>query len=615
MKSRLFLIGVLGVFIANCAQDSNNTDRSSSKDALDSFKQKARLKIKQDSFQEAIDLFKQAIVVATENGDKGFCYNNLGYCYTKEQMLDSALYSYLEACRLFEGNAPRLAQAQLNLANILKTKGSFDLSSNYLYAALETIESRGILPREESIIHNTLGNIFKSTGDYPKALDHHHLAKKKRLEIADYKGLASSVNNIGNVYFAMQLYDSSIRCFQEYRTLSLKGGFKKKLGRAHANLAKTYLADGDRLMTKHHLETAARIYEDLNYQIGLLELNIHRSDYYRTTDLLQALKELQVANMKAKSLGLIQYEKETLDKLSQVYELLERPTKSLDCLKRSNRLNDSLFGQRNVAGIYAMESKYKSGLLNRQLIEEKKVSNQKSEVITSQRLVLGMLVVIFILMVVLIRVLWMSYSKQKQSKKRAQLLLGDLNHRVRHNLSRIHQMLHLQKRQTSNQKMKDLIIDNQSRIERMTTIHKRFFADGYKEQIDSSVFIPELLEDLLFTYDPEAKIKMNSHVEPIEFKPNTALDLGLLINELVVNSVKHAFGNIDDPEISLKLSNLHNGMVNLVVKDNGCGQNNGGNSSATQFGTKFIDSLVKNLKGQCSVDISAGRSTTITFLT
>ncbi len=222
-------------------------------------------------------------------------------------------------------------------------------------------------------------------------------------------------------------------------------------------------------------------------------------------------------------------------------------------------------------------------------------------------------------------------NKLKDSVKEKEVLLREIHHRVKNNLQIISSLLNLQSSYIKNEDILEIFRDSQNRIKSMAVIHEQLYQSEDFTGINVGNYIKSLSQSLFDSYNVSGSlIKLNICVENIKFDIDTAIPLGLLINELLTNSLKHAFPCIHDgqvslnelyPEymqdvnclISLKLES-RNGEYILIVDDNGVGipKDYDYKNSGT-LGFQLINSLVIQLDGSINLDRSRGTEFTIKF--
>ncbi len=151
----------------------------------------------------------------------------------------------------------------------------------------------------------------------------------------------------------------------------------------------------------------------------------------------------------------------------------------------------------------------------------------------------------------------------------------------------------------------------------MAIVHEKLYNSENLVKIDFKDYIKDLTDSLFLTYKIKPyKIKLNKKIDNVFFNINTSIPCGLIINELVTNSLKHAFHYKDDlnsNEIQIELHQLKNNLV-WIVSDNGVGLPKNIDFTNTQtLGLRLVNNLVKQLDGTIELDRSEGTKFKITF--
>ena len=198
-----------------------------------------------------------------------------------------------------------------------------------------------------------------------------------------------------------------------------------------------------------------------------------------------------------------------------------------------------------------------------------------------------------------------------------EVLLSEIHHRVKNNLQIISSLLHLQSQSITEEKYLDMFEDSQNRIKSMALIHEKLYSAQDMARIDFKEYIQSLASKLFRTYETSSRISMAMDVEDISFDIDTAVPCGLIINELIANSMKHAFpgGRKGKIRIALRKVNL-NGLHELIVGDNGVGLPKGLDvEKAASLGLNLIQQLAKNqLNGSVEVHEDKGTEFLIRFM-
>jgi PAS domain S-box-containing protein len=158
------------------------------------------------------------------------------------------------------------------------------------------------------------------------------------------------------------------------------------------------------------------------------------------------------------------------------------------------------------------------------------------------------------------------------SLKEKEVLLKEVHHRVKNNLQVISSLLKLQTEYIKDESDLELFKESQNRIKSMALIHEKLYRSHNLAKIDFAEYIRSLSDNLFFTYSVKSsRVKMTIDSLKTEFNIETAIPLGLIINELLTNCLKHAFSANDSGEILIKLTKQDNNKFKLLVIDDGIG--------------------------------------------
>ena len=150
------------------------------------------------------------------------------------------------------------------------------------------------------------------------------------------------------------------------------------------------------------------------------------------------------------------------------------------------------------------------------------------------------------------------------SLREKDILLKEVHHRVKNNIQIISSLLNLQARYIKDQEAREIIQDSRNRIESIALVHEKLFRSKDLEKIDMNSYIQELTSYLFNSYSKNrSQVNLKINVGAVELGIDTAIPLSLIINELVVNSLKHAFPEGRQGEIGIELAKT--GINNLIL--------------------------------------------------
>ncbi len=201
----------------------------------------------------------------------------------------------------------------------------------------------------------------------------------------------------------------------------------------------------------------------------------------------------------------------------------------------------------------------------------------------------------------------------KKSLMEQETLLREIHHRVNNNMQIISSLLSLQSTQVRDERDLDLFIDSQNRVKSMAKVHERLYQSKDLSSIQFAEYGMSLLNDLFSSHRASPGIRLKVDIEDLSFNMETAIPCGLIINELVSNSLKYAFPN-GEGEIYVNLVNYDENKFLLTIRDNGIGLPEDLDFKNTEsLGFRLINNLTLQLEGEIELDRSNGTKFTIVF--
>lgn len=203
-------------------------------------------------------------------------------------------------------------------------------------------------------------------------------------------------------------------------------------------------------------------------------------------------------------------------------------------------------------------------------------------------------------------------SNLETSLNEKETLIREIHHRVKNNLQIISSLLSLQRGYVDDEYSLDLLHEAQTRVKSMALVHEKLYRSEELSHINMQHYVDSLTRDLLATYNQQG-VDLNLDLEEIKINIETAIPLGLIINELVSNSLKYAFKVKGEGKIDLSLKKYEGGYQ-LKVKDNGAGLPSDLDlDNPKTLGLQLVQSLVGQLDGQMEVNNVEGVEFKIQF--
>ncbi|MCK4766689.1 MAG: PAS domain S-box protein [Candidatus Aminicenantes bacterium] len=205
----------------------------------------------------------------------------------------------------------------------------------------------------------------------------------------------------------------------------------------------------------------------------------------------------------------------------------------------------------------------------------------------------------------------------KKALAEKEVLLKEIHHRVKNNLQVITSLLSLQSRYIKDENALDVLRSSRERVWAMASVHEELYSSKSLSKVDFPAYIPRLANHLFDTYSlSRDRVRLEMEIDDINLDVESAIPIGLIINELVSNSLKYAFPGSRNGEVKVQLSRTKNGDHDyiLVVRDNGVGLP--GNFSIEQndsLGMVLVKTLVRQMHGVLDCDTDDGAVFTIKF--
>lgn len=202
------------------------------------------------------------------------------------------------------------------------------------------------------------------------------------------------------------------------------------------------------------------------------------------------------------------------------------------------------------------------------------------------------------------------------SLKEKEVLLAELHHRVKNNLAIILGLLNLQEDSALSEEAKQVIGDSKTRIMSMALVHKMLFENPHLKSIDMARYASELISELFRTYDLNKTVSLHEDYDNVILPVTKSIPFGLILNEVVTNSIKYVFKSHDnqDGRFDISIKSEAN-LICVVLKDNGLGFPKGFNPQldTSSLGISLMKTLTEQLDGNISFSNDNGARIELSF--
>ncbi len=545
--------------------------------------------------------------------------NNAGGQLVHAGKYDDALVYLKKAKSIAERNNfnDLLSDSYNNYALIDDYKGNYEKAHNLYRKALAYADSSGLESQRMTTLNN-IGVMFYYMNDFEKAIPYFHKAIPFWKRENKLNRLSQTYKNLGVSYDELNKIDSSLYYHKLTLEVDIILGDRYNQGKDFHNIGVVYAKLNQDKQALKHLLLAEKLKEESNIleSIGntyhhLAKLYLKAQNYSLTEHYLQknkqaALKIESKEQLKDNSLLFSQYYKERGDfKNALTYQ------------EEYQTLKDTLYEVEKVKAINDIETKYKT-----------KEKEQKAKLI-AQKLTIeetksakkdAYLLLTFFALLSAILSASMLYRKNKQKAilnksleqqiMKLQTVSKSLVHQTNGQFTLTRFFIQQKKKQAKEGDISTALQDMQNWINSLSTINKHLAKSNGQSLQNSLVDIADNLKygaNILVGKD----LELDLSIPLLIGKPNNTVYLGMIVNELMTNSIKYAFDKQANPKIILKVTPLEDKMVSLLYQDNGIGHKNHTPSSGKGMG--IITDMIEQLYGTFEVNTNNGFLLKATF--
>jgi PAS domain S-box-containing protein len=203
----------------------------------------------------------------------------------------------------------------------------------------------------------------------------------------------------------------------------------------------------------------------------------------------------------------------------------------------------------------------------------------------------------------------------KASLREKEILLKEIHHRVKNNLQVISSLLYLQAKGIQDERVLATLKESRNRVYSMATIHEILYSSQDLAGVDFGEYTRKLAKHLLHSYDANSHhVSLKTEIAPISLNMDAAISCGLIVNELLSNSLKYAFPAGQPGEICIVLDRIGDDRLLLAISDNGVGfPSDLDFHQAESLGLRLVNLLAQQLEGTLTLNRSHGTAFELVF--
>lgn len=561
-------------------------------------------------------------------------YQEVGLFYYIRQQFDSSVWYLNKALTMAGelGDSARVSTYQGNMAMIYGRRGQYDEALKNLFPRLKYTEEHDLLESQSKTLNN-IAYIYHRMQRYQDALNYNHKALEVKKALNNEMSILETYGNLGANFTSLNNKDSAFFYHKKALALSEKLGVETKLASILVNIA-TYHADerqfnfdsakwyAERALAYgnkyENLGTIARIYSCLG--------NIH----YLTKQYEVAIKMHRKAKEFYEGRKIEEGLQGTLYAIAVNLNHLGRYKEAYHTLLESRAVHDSVFNRQGTEVVSELKVKYETEKKEQEIAIKNAELSVRTLALSRQQLLRNIAISGLVVIAVVALLLYWNFrikssSNKTISAKNRQLekavtereaLIKEIHHRVKNNLQVIASLLYLQSDESENASVKKLLEEGQGRVRSMALIHQKLYENEDLKSIPFEEYLKELISEIQRSFGPKAeKVRLEVRAKDVFFDVDTAVPLGLIVNELSTNAFKYAYSRQLEGFLKIQLTNEQDNVYSLHVSDNGGGipDDKLDTANSQSLGLKLTKMLSSQLEGEYSFDNTQGTTFNLRF--
>ena len=535
----------------------------------------------------------------------GIQYIFLGEFNLAKEYLDKAKDYYVEI------DTSQQYYTLLNYGLLYDFKGDYDIAFDYYRKVYKYARAQqnhyfmALANSNISVMYYYMGECDKTIEYGRKALVHCKDKKTRHSRANTYQNMALCFEDMGHI-------DSSIYYSQLGLTIRQEANDKWGQAMIHNNLGGLYSEERDYGLALFHLHRADSLKCQFEPREGIAGTPLALADLYVLMGrLAEAKRYLDRGLVLAEQVGIPEEIKLGLESAIKYYRAVSDYRHAFEYLRRYSTLKDSLLNIEKINSIEELEVKYESEKKE----QENKLLEQKNELqqlrLTKQRDYMWG-AVSGLLGVALIALLLWRRNREKDKHNRELLdknesidqLKREIDHRSKNQLNIALSLLSDHKKSEMLPETRQVLKDYEQRLLALSTLSQILSGDKLNGTVSLKEYLQIVIDSLAFNApsDFESRLVVKSDIETIELPSEDALRIGLILTELLTNSLKHAFDGIADPTIEIQVKPISEKTLELCYTDNGTGQD--ASEKPLGEGLRLVDELSQQLQGVFSYTLS-----------
>lgn len=524
----------------------------------------------------------------------------------------------------------KIAQSYNEISLDYEKTGDLSNALQYVIMAAKKYEEIG---KSEGIgmAYNRIGTIYHLQGNRDMAILYMNKALSVHKQMGAYNSYADDLNNLGEIYRLNNQYRLALQNFSEANAFFQQSNDSINLGYVSGNIGLVYAAIDQMDSANFYLSVATKI---LNRKGDSYPIAVYLTEtaniYLKQGNTNAALEKAKEALALSKRENYKEQIRDANKLLSDIYTLKSDHENAFVSLNEFYKAKDSISNSKIISDMAEIRADYEVSKKETEIKSLQAINTLRNRI--SFGLGLGFLLVT-LLTIILVRMnkkvritnslltIQKTEVEQKNEIIRTSLieketLLKEIHHRVKNNLQIISSLLNLQSQNVKDKIAIEAFSESQRRLHSIALVHQKLYQNENLAKINIKEYFEDLVETIHQSFHSKAKsISYRLNIADANLDVDTAVPLGLIINELVTNAFKYAFNKTKEGELCINLNKEEEHSYSLIVKDNGPGLPENLTMNETEsLGLKLVNILVRQLEGTIDVKSNNGAEFTIHFV-
>jgi two-component sensor histidine kinase len=488
------------------------------------------------------------------------------------------------------------------------------------YMEAEEIARKFGLPEKRALLLNNIGVLYRQLGRYEESVDIYHRSLALRAEAKDSMGMANNYFNLAAVYSRMGAYDSVMNVLEKAKELYVALESESDILLIELSKGETLYklgSEGEAMATLLPLSKKTELpFQLKDYAVLYLTM----SDYYlKRKELAAADQVLNIIGSDIEKSQLVDFKLKYFNNQAIVAEEVGRYRDAVKYLKAHKELLAEVAQEESQTLRREMETKYltheKEYQLQLQALEIQKKDKQRQIFALGLLLLAACSAMLFRIAQIRKRTNGLLAQKNlviSKALNEKDILLREIHHRVKNNLQFISSLLGLQSEHIADKTALDALQEGQDRVQSMALIHQNLYQEENLTGVEVRDYFVKLIRNLFDSYNVRKdQISLSLDIANLNLDVDSVIPIGLIVNELVSNSLKYAFPG--DRKGSIRVSLVEEGAeLVLEVGDDGIGMPKSVKSTlGSSFGYRLIHVFKEQLAAKLSVNSDIGTLVTL----